>query len=442
MERKEQGRKMKKKLLANWGLKLISILIAFGLWFTVMYIDDPIDSETFTNIPVQFVNTTKVTGDGKVYEVLEDSDVVKRVTVSAPRKVLAEMREKGKSSIIATADFEEMNLSGVIDITVAVASQYTSLINEIDAQDAQLKLLVEDEVEKSVSVKVLIKGEEALAEGHQLGSSAPDENRITVTGGKSKVDQVSYAAVTVDVTGVDSNISTTETIKLYDANGEELANNLVQKSINTTKVDVTVLGTKTVPIEYSVSGEVMDGYRMSGENTLSKEEVKLAGIDSALNSVETIVIPPEILDVTDLSEDLVKEVNLRSYLPDGVQIAKDETETKVTISIGIEEILERNYKLQSGKVQITNVPEGYLIETAENHEVYDVKVAGLIGELNQITEGELNAVVDISAWMDAEDIEQLHEGTYYIPAQIELPEGVEMLEPTEIRITFVTQAAE
>ena len=442
MEGKEQREKMRKKLLANWGLKLVSILIAFGLWFTVMYIDDPIGTDTFTNIPVQFVNTDKVTGNGKVYEVLEDSDVVKRVTVSAPRKVLAEMREKGKSSIVATADFAEMNLSGVIDITVTTSSQYTSLINEIDAQDAQLKLLVEDEVEKSVSVKVIIKGEEALAEGHQIGTSAPDENRINIVGGKSKVDQVSYAAVTVDVTGVDSNISTTETIKLFDANGEELANDLVQKSVNTTKVDVTILGTKEVPIEYSVSGDTADGYRLSGKNSISKETVKLAGTDSALYGVNSIVIPEGVLDVDDLTADLVKDISLRSYLPEGVQIAKDETETKVTISIGIEEVLERTYKMTAGNVQVTNVPEGYLIETAEAHEVYDVNVAGLLDELNQVQENQLSAVVDIGAWMEDEEITELQEGTYYIPAQMTLPEGVELLGPVEIRITFVAQNIE
>ena len=32
---------MRTKLLANWGIKLISLLAAFALWFVVIYIDDP-----------------------------------------------------------------------------------------------------------------------------------------------------------------------------------------------------------------------------------------------------------------------------------------------------------------------------------------------------------------------------------------------------------------
>ena len=38
---------MRKKLFTNWGIKLISLLIAFGLWFAVVYIDDPVEEVTF-----------------------------------------------------------------------------------------------------------------------------------------------------------------------------------------------------------------------------------------------------------------------------------------------------------------------------------------------------------------------------------------------------------
>ena len=50
MEGKKQREEVKKLFVSNWGLKLISLLIAFGLWFTVVYIKDPLEEETFVNI--------------------------------------------------------------------------------------------------------------------------------------------------------------------------------------------------------------------------------------------------------------------------------------------------------------------------------------------------------------------------------------------------------
>lgn len=434
---------MKKKLLANWGIKLISLLTAFGLWFAVMYIDDPFGEETFTNIQVQFLNTHRLTDEGKVYEVLDNTDLVKQVRVKGPRKVLAEMKKLGNGAITATADFEDMNMSGIIDIQFEPVTQYASSITDIkpSSGSTQLKLFVEDKVEKSISVDVIITGE--VAEDHQIGTKKADQNRIKITGGESKVAQVSFAAVTVDVTGSDSDISTTETIRLYDQNGEMLDNNIVQKNINSTKANVTVLGTKTVPIEYSVSGEVMDGYRITEDMIESgKGEIKLAGTDSALSYVNSIVIPSGVLDMTERTEDLVQEINLRNYLPTGVQIAKDEEESKVTIRVGVEEVLKRTYKMLSGNIQVINVPDGFEVQTAEAHEIYDVNVEGLNGELNLIQESTLAGVVDVAAWMEAEDINTLKEGTYYIPAVISLPDGVNLSQPTEIEVTFTADENE
>ena len=436
MERKEQGQKIIKALFSNWEIKLISVLIGFGLWFAVMYFENPPGQETFTNIPVQFINTDDLTDRGYVYEVLDGTDVVDEVTVKGTRKALSEMKSMGNESILAVADFANRDASGAVEIRLTPVTQDKEAITEIrsDADSTHLRLNIEQKAEKSLTVKVIIEGE--VAEQHQLGAAKVEQNRIKITGGKSKIDQVYSAAVVVDITGSDSDITTTDTIKLYDINGQQLDNNLVQKNINSTKITVTILGTKTVPVEYDVTGEVMEGYRMTGEITSSKESITLAGSDSVLASVNSIVIPSEVLNVNGRSENLLEAVNLKNYLPAGVQIAKSESDTTTTIEVVIEKILERNYKMLSDNVVVKNVPAAYTYETAEAHEVYDVKVAGLNGDLNQIRESTLGCVVDVAAWMKENNIEKLQERTYYIPAEFELPNGVELIAPVEIEVTF------
>lgn len=43
---------MKKGLMNNWGLKILSFLLAVMLWLIVVNIDDPVTTQTFNNIPV------------------------------------------------------------------------------------------------------------------------------------------------------------------------------------------------------------------------------------------------------------------------------------------------------------------------------------------------------------------------------------------------------
>ena len=82
---------MKKKIFHNWGLKLISLALAFVLWFLVVQIDDPQESRSFPNIPVRLTNTELLDAENKVYEVLGNTDTV-RVTIRAPRSITKDLQ--------------------------------------------------------------------------------------------------------------------------------------------------------------------------------------------------------------------------------------------------------------------------------------------------------------------------------------------------------------
>ena len=69
MERKEPGKKMTKKIMHNWVLKLASLALAMVLWFVVVQIEDPPDTKTFSNVTVKLVNTDLLRQENKVYEI-------------------------------------------------------------------------------------------------------------------------------------------------------------------------------------------------------------------------------------------------------------------------------------------------------------------------------------------------------------------------------------
>ena len=430
---------MRKKLFANWGIKLISLLAAFSLWFVVVFIDDPPEVETFVNIPVRLENTQELTAAGYVYEVLDGTDIAKKVTVKGPKTVLSDMlRSGGSDCIIATADFKERDEDGVIRISFGVTSQYESAITEIVPGEGSelLKLFVEKEESKSIAIKTLIQGE--VGGEHQLGSYGTEQTRLTITGGESKVDRVSYAAVTVDVTGNESNISTIETIRLYDKDGKLLDDNLVQRNVLTTKVNVNVLDTKTVPIEFSVVGEPQDGYLMTGQVESSVSEVKVAGTEAALAGINVITIPESVFDVDGATGDYVKRINLRSYLPSGVQIARDEENTSMEVKVYIEPVVEVDYKVSADNIAIYNVPLGLDAEIEQEYSIYDLVATGLAADLEKIEEQKIAGSIDVAKWMETQELSELSAGVYYIPVNLVLPENVEQ-NVIEVRVTFYSE---
>ena len=103
---------MKKKILRNWGLKLISLVIAFMLWYLAVSTDDPKETQTYSNIPVVLRNAELLEQENKVYEI--QGSILTRVSVRAPRSVIEQLRA---SDIVAEADMNMLTDINTIAIT-------------------------------------------------------------------------------------------------------------------------------------------------------------------------------------------------------------------------------------------------------------------------------------------------------------------------------------
>ena len=66
---------MKLKLTDNLFLKILSVLIAILIWIVVMNINDGEKTKAF-QLYVNLINTEVITEIGKVFRVVDNSDVV------------------------------------------------------------------------------------------------------------------------------------------------------------------------------------------------------------------------------------------------------------------------------------------------------------------------------------------------------------------------------
>ena len=58
-------RKLKDLLTQNIGLKILSVLVAVALWLVVMNYDDPIITNTYSDIQVEILNPELLTDQDK-----------------------------------------------------------------------------------------------------------------------------------------------------------------------------------------------------------------------------------------------------------------------------------------------------------------------------------------------------------------------------------------
>lgn len=420
---------MKNKLTRNIGLKIASVFLAIILWMVVTSINNPISTKTYDNIPVKLLNTELITESGQIYEVLEGTDVVGRVTIRAPRTVLNEIKEE---NVIATADVAELSSLDTISIklttNIANRDKVTSITGNIDT----IKLNIENKRTKALALKSTVSGQ--VPEGYLTGDITTDQNLVRISGPQSVIDQIVKASVDVNVTGMTSDIVTNADIVFYDAEDRVVSDTSnVTQNIKSVGVKVSIWQTIDVPVSYSVTGQAASGYRATGEIDGNGETVKIAGKSNVLKNITGIEIPAEVLDISNQTEDLAAEIDIRKYLPDGVFLANTEDAIK-TVTVYIAPEISKRLEIREEKVRIVNLPEGYNASISGLEESFIIEVTGLSRDVAGLQASSIFGTVDIEEWMRSQGMEEPVPGYYTVEVNFGLPDDVTLQEPVVVTL--------
>ncbi len=409
---------MKKALTRNLGLKLASLVLAFVLWFLVAQIYDPKDTVTFNNIQVRLINTDLLDEEGKVYEVLDNSNLV-RVTVTGPQSIVkSELR---RSDIVAEADMSKLTDINTIAITYYCENVSNDSV-EIKGNHDSVRLSVEDKTSKWIKLESNTIGE--VASGYMIGNVTLDQTNIEVTGPKSAISQVDHAGVDINVTDSSSSLSANVDIKLYDADDNELTLESVKKNVNSAHMTVEVLATKEVPVEIEYMGVPEDGYMATGEVESSVPTVRIAGTASALVGISALTVPEDRMNITGQSGDLVDIINLKEYLPSNVRLADKSFDGKITATVYIEPIDTKDLTIPADNISITGVPDDMEAEITSTAEEYNITVSGLSRDVSILRDSSVTGVLDLNQWMENNGLEELTPGNYTIPVTFNLSEDI------------------
>lgn len=407
---------MKNKLTKNWGLKLGSFLFAVALWIIVTNINDPVIPYKVSDVPVTIRNANLITDKGQIYEVLDGTDVIDVVTITAPRSIIDSL---DKSNVVAVADMNDLTSLNTISIKLST-NKYNEKLESIKGSIDSVKLNIEDKQTKSLPLKTNTTGE--VREGYVVGDVTTDQNLVRISGPKSVISQISKAVVEVDVSGFTSNIGTDADIHLFDENDKEIKSGSIEKSISKVRVNVDILEIKSVPIQYNVAGVPEDGYRLTGEIEGSRNYVNIAGKSKIIENVDALEVPESAIDVTGAKENVTTAIDLKNYLPSGVILADENFSGKVNVTVFIEPEVEKTVKIDVQSIGITGIPEGYEATITDPEETCDITLVGLASELNDIVVEEITATVDVAAWFEEEEVEEPTRGNYWIPITVQIGE--------------------
>ncbi len=379
-----------KSVTNNIGYKILAFAFAFTLWLIVYNIDDPMKTRSLT-INVTVTNASYLQEMEKYYEIIDGTNRV-TFSVNAPRSVWEKLDETDFSAVanMNNINIDETESIGTVPIEITCKENSDSI--KITEAAKYCKVALENLKSKNFVVTANAVG--TVADGHALGGVSVDAPTvIRVSGPESLVESIAGVVATIDVEGMSTDMTDNNVVPvLYDADGKEIDTTRLTFSHQVATVSAKILKTKDVPISVKPEGTPATGYVVTSI-TSTPSIVGIKGDSSLLNLVTAIEIPSGLIRINDAKEDLVANIDISSYLPDGTELL-DKTQANIEIVVTIEPIKNKNYSINTKDIEVIGLAEGMEVEYANLSEA--ISVSGLKKDIDKLTVSAISASIDVT----------------------------------------------
>lgn len=428
------GKKLLKSLRTNPGLKILSVVIAIIIWYVVVDVNDPVETNTY-QVRVTPANESYIENGKQIYRI-EDEYKTVQVYVKGNR---SKLRKVTADNISVVAD-----LTQIVDLNRdPVMVPLTATVPGISAANVTLArttipITIENiaSVELPVSVDV---GTSVPGTDFEIGKLTPNPETIIINGPESVINKLGSVVATTDVTGMTADGTKQATLKLLDKNGEEVSQDTIQDDLTfdggvPEETVIVDLWSKVSDIGFNVqySGTPAQGYQV-GSITTTPATVTLAGTDTALEAIEEsggrLNISSDLITVAGASSDVTASVKLSDILPEDTKLATGQADN-VTVKITILKNDSREMTLDVDDIATENLASDLTISYDQSELKFIVE--GSKTALQDLTTGSVSAEIDLS--------EMKTEGDYTVPVTIELPSGLSVTDDVEITVHLKKKA--
>ena len=388
--------------------KILSLIMAIGLWFVVINTQNPEETRTFT-VNTQVVNYESVTDAGLTAVNLDEIKAGRVVVkVRGPRLTLDRLGTN--PGITAKIDMSKLDLSlapGTVSCNIDVSLSNPADSVQIDsASKHTVQVVLEALISKSMPVDIITNGNSA--DGFNIVAESISPSEVTVSGAATDVNRVVSVRGIVDITAMEADRDTETDIFAYDADGSIVENVILSSS--KAKVSLKAHVSMRVPINVNIEGEPRSGHTVDSI-VCAPMALYITGRPEILDTIESIELPA--IDITDRVGAVQSQFYLENILPEGITAADGIERIVVDIYIATE--TTDGVEIPGRDITVTGKDEGFEYEIVD--ESVNIPVKGSSTVVAAAEGGNIKVSVDVSG---------LAEGEHRLIPSVELPEGLSL----------------
>ena len=366
---------------------ILSLVIAFGLWWYVVNNVSVEDDITFNNIPVVREGENVLTE--KNLMITDISTETVSMNLIGSREDLNKVDSSNLSVKINLSNIEEPGERIPLTYVPSYPATVANTAFEISHKNPSV-IFISVDYRRTLEIPVIVKWTGTRSENYLYDTEnyVLDYTTVTITGPASVADQISYAQVLIDLSDRSESFSESFRYTLCNTDGEPVDAQSITTSVEEVQLSVQIQQIK----EVDLVADVVYGGGATDKNTtvtLSPEVIRVSGGEAVLAELGDTytVCSINLADIEKSSNELKYTINL----PEGVTNQTGVSEVVVTVRFN--GLKTKDFVVD--KIEMTNVPEGMVAEIINAN--LTVRVRGPEEEINRLTEKDISAVVDLSA---------------------------------------------
>lgn len=349
---------MRNRLKNNIKIKLISLLSALVLWLYVMTIEDPVESRTFSDIPVRITNMS----------VLEE----RGLAIYPKEKLVADISIKGNLSSLRPINKNNIYIYGRIEDSkegknvVYLQANLPERVNKYDIKPNVITLDLEKIISEKRNISVYTEGKSKA----NIDNVATNKRDVSISGPKSLVNKVEKLIVNINVDNKEKDFSKKLKLIPIDKYGDEVKG--IKINDNFIMVSVKFLKEKVVPIKLILESNDLKQINLDNYS-LNPKEVVIEGKKESIDNLNEIKTKP--ININYLKNNII---DVQLDIPKGIKIKNNISNIKLSLNKNITsefliskykiEIINKNNEIQK-EFDLSKVPENIKIITIYSDEI-------------------------------------------------------------------------
>jgi YbbR domain-containing protein len=351
-----------------------SMALAFFVWLFATLQSNPVQERVFRTVAIQVAHNPNLI-------VTEQSRDTAIVTVRAPENIINQL-VPDDVSVVADVSAEGPGTYRV-NLTPEVSRRAS-----VDTSPRQITITLEELREQLVPVKVVV-GQEPPRGFEIIGAPTTSVRQALVRGALSKVQQVTAAVVTLNLSEQRGTLEGNYALTPVDAAGGLVTDVVLEPNVTDVAVEIGLRpGTRELRVVPNFLDETLpDGYALTGI-VYNPQYVLVSGPQEVLDSIPG-ALSTEQIDLTGKTESFQIEIAVRVPYEDVFVVGS----SLVRVEVGIT-ALSTSRQFDDIPVRITGLPENYSAMLAP--EDVTIILTGPRVELDALTPEDLDVVANLS----------------------------------------------